>query len=567
MTNYGQHVNTRKTSQSEKASPNQKENSAGGYTFVVDEWDKLDRFLILGNEGGTYYATEKKLTIENALTVQSLIEKDGLRVVNRCVEISVSGRAPKNDQAIFVLAMCSASKEQVVRQAVYQAIPKVCRIGTHLFHFARDLEKFRGWSRGLRKAVAKWYTDRSIDSLATQVVKYQQRDGWSNRDMLRLSHPKSLNAEQNAIFGWVTAQAEKDLKKRTERRDNVINSDLPEFIKAFEEAQSSDNISNIISLIENYKLPREALQTQHLNNPDIWKALLPNMGITALIRNLGKMTSIGLIAPGSDASKLVVSKLSNTELLKKGRVHPMGILMALKTYSNNSGLKGNLTWESVSQVVDALDDAFYASFDFVKPTNKNIVIALDISESMSCQYVSGVPNFSAREASAAMAMVTARTEKNYTILGFSRGISVLNISPKQRLDNVIETISNLSFSSTDCALPMIWAKNKGIKTDAFIIYTDNETWSGGIHPHQALREYRNYSGINAKEIVVGMTATNFTIADPDDAGMMDIVGFDTAAPQIMANFIGGSELSDPDSMMKKWAKTDERGVLYSMFHI
>jgi 60 kDa SS-A/Ro ribonucleoprotein len=43
-------------------------------------------------------------------------------------------------------------------------------------------------------------------------------------------------------------------------------------------------------------------------------------------------------------------------------------------------------------------------------------------------------------------------------------------------------------------------------------------------------------GRRAKLVVVGMTATSFTIADPSDAGMLDVVGFDTAAPQVMADF-------------------------------
>ena len=40
-------------------------------------------------------------------------------------------------------------------------------------------------------------------------------------------------------------------------------------------------------------------------------------------------------------------------------------------------------------------------------------------------------------------------------------------------------------------------------------------------------------------IVVGMLANPFTIADPTDAGMMDVVGFDTAAPAVMADFARG----------------------------
>jgi 60 kDa SS-A/Ro ribonucleoprotein len=52
-----------------------------------------------------------------------------------------------------------------------------------------------------------------------------------------------------------------------------------------------------------------------------------------------------------------------------------------------------------------------------------------------------------------------------------------------------------------------------------------------------LKQYRQKSGINAKLIVVGMTATEFTIADPNDAGSLDLVGFDSAAPAIMSDFV------------------------------
>ena len=43
---------------------------------------------------------------------------------------------------------------------------------------------------------------------------------------------------------------------------------------------------------------------------------------------------------------------------------------------------------------------------------------------------------------------------------------------------------------TDCALPMIYAKQKKLKIDVFIVYTDSETWFGKIHPTEALKNYR-----------------------------------------------------------------------------
>ena len=84
---------------------------------------------------------------------------------------------------------------------------------------------------------------------------------------------------------------------------------------------------------------------------------------------------------------------------------------------------------------------------------------------------------------------------------------------------------------------MLWALEKGIKADAFVVYTDNETWYGDIHPAQALRRYREQTGIPAKLVVVGMVANQFTIADPQDAGMLDVVGFDTAVPNLITQFI------------------------------
>ena len=116
------------------------------------------------------------------------------------------------------------------------------------------------------------------------------------------------------------------------------------------------------------------------------------------------------------------------------------------------------------------------------------------------------------------------------------GITPLDISPRWRLDSVVKRIGGLPFAGTDCSLPMRWALNARVEVDVFCVYTDSETWAGPVHPAQALREYRERSGIPAKLVVVGMVSNGFSIADPDDAGMMDVVGFDTGTPAILADF-------------------------------
>jgi len=211
----------------------------------------------------------------------------------------------------------------------------------------------------------------------------------------------------------------------------------------------------------------------------------------------------------------------------------------------------------VPQLVDALDAAFYTAFENVKPTGKRFLIALDVSGSMTGGSVAGVPGLIPRDASAALALVTAATETRWETVGFfagkggyrggpsrfrglTDGITPLPISPRQRLDDAIRTVSDLPFGGTDCALPMLYALAYDREVDVFLILTDSETWAGGIHPAQALAEYRRASGIDARLVTVGMVSNGFSIADPNDPGQLDVVGFDTATPQLIADFARGA---------------------------
>ena len=198
---YRDMYQTRQTIQTEPVPGKpQVPNSAGGFVFAVDDWTRLDRFLILGSSAPTYYASAKKLTVENAEAVRRCIAADGGRVVERIVEISNEGRAASNDPALFALAMCAGLGDAITRAVALNALPHVARTGTHLFHFAEFVEGFRGWGRGLRRGIANWYNSKPSSQLAYQVVKYQQRDGWGHRDLLRLSHPKPASPEHKLVF-------------------------------------------------------------------------------------------------------------------------------------------------------------------------------------------------------------------------------------------------------------------------------------------------------------------------------------------------------------------------------
>lgn len=542
MFKFTKHFSTKSTPQSEPMpGTNQVPNSAGGYTWQLDDWARLDRFLVLGSEGGTFYVGERTLTQDNAACVARCIAADGVRTIDRIVAISDTGRAPKNDPAIFSLAMAAKLGDEATRRAAYAALPKVCRIGTHLMHFAEYAQGFGGWGRGMRRAIGAWFNDKPATELAFQLAKYQSRDGWSNRDLLRLAHPRAASPAHDRLFAWAV---------KGELPSGANDDPALELIVAMEELRKLDDVLAGAKLIREKKLPRECIPTEWLKFPEVWDALLPAMPMTALIRNLATMTRVGLLTQSSHATNAVVGQLRDAARLKKARVHPIAVLAALTTYKSGHGARGSGTWQPVAKIVDALDAAFYASFGNVEPSGKRMLLALDVSGSMGCGAVAGVPNLTPRVASAAMSLVTAATETDHAFVAFTAaasgyggkwgggesGISTLSISPRQRLDDVVSTIDKLPMGGTDCALPMVWAQTHRVDVDTFVIYTDNETWAGSVHPAQALRAYREARGIPAKLVVVGMTSTGFSIADPNDAGMLDVVGFDTSTPPVIADF-------------------------------
>jgi 60 kDa SS-A/Ro ribonucleoprotein len=85
---------------------------------------------------------------------------------------------------------------------------------------------------------------------------------------------------------------------------------------------------------------------------------------------------------------------------------------------------------------------------------------------------------------------------------------------------------------------MRWARENRVEVESFVVITDNEVNRGG-HVYRELDKYRQATGIPATLAVLGVSATDFTVADPNDGRMMDFVGFDSNAPRVLADFAAG----------------------------
>ena len=742
--------------------PDQIPNNAGGFVWQISDQEQVIRYLVIGSEGGNFYQTPQQVSSQCASCVLRMTRTpDNFKwLIDTIRDVSTSGRAAKQESALLALATAIVfAPTPADKTEALNAVNDCVRILTHMYMLIGYIKIFSkaghpslatastsvsnsnevavtgsGLGRGIRRVFGEYFYSRTGIEIANLMTKYQNREGWNIKDVLTLIHinPSKMKddggrlaidyvfkpkEEFAPILAAAVAKAKLEpswgggtpaLLSAIKEIHTIAERPLQPALSTSTSAQSE--LDRIIHLINTVGLCREQLPSQLFKHKKVWEALLFSKGangkgkgmpLTALIRNLGKLTTseIGIIAPFSTIPiqsltptvKHICDRITDAADIKRTRIHPYTILVAMMTYKKGHGDKGGLTWSHNIHILEALDKAFKLAFQNITPTGKRIKIALDVSGSMSAAFCTGTPVVNCAVASVAMMMMTLWTERrgvsspppatyyattvpesvvggrnplwkttqlpdgrtlyentktnecqftkptevsagggvapgaanraklaplggatpptiaqykatkkylgypdaqepatasrpppphfgystsynpppppyipylypvpnppsNVTICAFSDTLTDITKAvigymdattdpttglPTMTIDDALKLVE-LPFSATDCSLPMVQALQNKEQVDAFVIYTDNETYAGQIHPQVALEQYRAATGINAKLIVVGMTSNCLTIADPKDLNTLNLAGFDTATPRLINDFIGGS---------------------------
>lgn len=501
-------------------------NSSGSKVFETSDKMKLKRFLILGTTANRMYSTPQKDMNKYTATIKEMVNKNPLETIELIANVSNQGLAKNNDYALYALAVALSYGDNSAKYLVQQALPYVARTGTHLFHFVAFASEMRGWGRSLVNTLRAWYLTKDPESLAYNIVKYRSRDGWSHRDIFRKIHIRPQTSDMDAIMAWTTR--------------GKVSLNTPSIMKAYEVAKTA-RLKDLPDLIRAHKLTHEMIPPEHKNNVEVWKALLPDMKIQALLRNSNKLTQLGLLSNLTDTQNTYKRILLDETSLRNQRVHPFSVFASRAQYKTGRGNLGSSHWTPVDSVVSTMEEAFYKSFQFVEPTGKNIMLGIDVSGSMRMNKVLGMEYLNAATAAGLLAMTTIRSEANAYAYGFTAGLESFKDLHLRKSDTIEEVVKkcSLPFGPTQLDLPMRYALEKKLDVDAFVIYTDNEV-NAGYHPAQMLNKYRKeMNKPDAKMIVCAFALNNFSIADPQDPNQLDVVGVSTDSPSIISDFIAG----------------------------
>jgi len=560
-------------------------NRGGGYCFILPDKQRVERIIILGQANGYYVGIKQDATEAVQDIVKMIDAGKGDMVLSVVKDVYINSRAAKMDPLFMVLSILARSDKIEYRRGAFEIV-KSLRTLSHLYsflNFYKSSGSTKGWGRLPKKSINAWICKFTPRQFLYQVFKYLSRQGWTMRDILRCTHPhpKKLKLSQNMTLAlkYVVAKKEKRQeilkeivsgKKKDEKKEDGIADYLTAiWIMKSLQTEKKDFIGEIIKMIYDFRLPREMLPTWGLKHIPIWKALLLSrdgrvtMPMTALIRNLGVMSSKGVF-DNADIVSLVCQHLTNDVVIKRSRIHPATILLAWYTYKQGHGTKGSLSWSPILAIKASLEAAFYKSFGNVTPSGKRIFHCFDGSPSMRSP-MANLPGITSTDAVAMMGMLFARIEpadtQRFAVFSSAtssrsryhsghgiNGFKLITLTKHMTLEDAGAVTQIDDWAGTDpsviikYAIEMVrsgkWKKETA--PNVFILYTDNDI-NVGSHPVIPLREYRDVSGNpDAKLLDIATTCSRVSIADPQDAGMMDFCGFDKDLLKHVYNFIAGT---------------------------
>ena len=171
-----------------------------------------------------------------------------------------------------------------------------------------------------------------------------------------------------------------------------------------------------------------------------------------------------------------------------------------------------------------------------------MLVAVDSSGSMSGSWgwnqltLGGSPLGSPYEIGCAMAAILKRIEGgNVHVIEVDTQVHTSRITTR----TVIREIGlwRPSGGGTDLSLPFTHALKRKLVVDGFALFTDGETGAGRQHVSQALAAYRRKHNPGAWVVLASMVPVGHSIAEPADAGVLNIAGMDAALPMVTTEFI------------------------------
>lgn len=509
-------------------------NPEGFPSFKRSDEEAYLQVLLTNTLTGTYYAQESDLLKES---------------------LDLHARMAQHDPGFVARALVYARSEGLMRMQPIVGLAYLSKADHTLFHkvFSRviltpgDLTDFveiarggvtpGGMGRSIKTAINAWLNSMS----EYHAIKYAAGgQGYSLRDVLRVSHPVPVNPVQDAIFLWLT---DPEKWNQPERRALTPQIDAFEQIKQLDLGQPDQSAAR--ALIAGGRLPYEVVTG--LLKPDVetWVELMRQMPYLALLRHLNTLQRAGVLR-SEEHARYVAQRLTNAEALSKARILPFQLFMAHRAFNDEVPAE-RLVGEAL---VEAMDGAFVNLPDL----GGKVCIAPDVSGSMS-----GMTGKQSKvryiDIAGLFAGALLKASPSALVLPFENQVVKIKLSARDSLMTTAAALAKIGGGGTAVSAPVSYLLDHKVKVDTFIGVTDNIEWatdqSGRLGFLPTWHEYKTQVAPDAKAFLITIAPYRNAVAPQTEPDVHTIYGWNdtvlryiTLARQGLAGQVGAVRAID-----------------------
>lgn len=409
----------------------------------------------------------------------------------------------------FVLAACVRAPEGPLRDAARARVAELCGPrGDDVLRLARHLHELGGWGRGVRGAVGRWYVEATLEDLVNAGLRTTPVPGWTHRDVLRLTHPRTEDASRNAILGWLATPP------NTPPAPDVG----PPRLRAVRAAGLAARPDEVVDLLGAHALPPAVVPERLRADPAVRAALARFAPLASLAPEVGRWAQADLPPEVLDA----LSIRAEAEGAPESAPHLLSIAAALEGRAPEFAARARRGAQA------GLREAHHGGSTW---------LALDISGTMARRPARGDEGTTCAAAARALARVVGSgptdrvfgfTADGWTDAPDPRGraaglteLTECGLSSDAELDHTLE---RLRLGAVDPTLPLRRAAHVGAEVHSFVVVSTEFAPEDRARARAARAAYTAATGHPTRLALVGLGAASVSGGPDREADALSVSG-------------------------------------------
>lgn len=511
-------------------------NEAGGLAYALPPKAALAQVVMTGTLGNAFYA-DAELQLGTLLDLAAQVDPKYLAKT----AVFARARGYMKDTPAVLVALLTLRSPELARRAFERVIDN----GRMLRNFVQVLRSGALGRKSLgsapKRMVQRWLASRSPEQLLNDAVGQSP----SLADILKMVHPRPVDPEREALYGWLLGRA-------------VPVERLPTAVRAFEAfkvallAGETEVSLPRVNFQQLTALPLTQAHWVEIARRAPWQTLRMNLNTYARHGVFGEAPPGSLAAliaqakseaaePDGNIVAELAARLHDGEAIRRARVFPFQLVA---------------TWRALDTRVpemlrEALRQAMDIALENVPALPGHVYVLVDVSGSMGAPvtgYRRGASSqVSCRDAAALVASAILRRNPGAEVIAFDDRVWPLALDPQAGVAANTEVLARTGGGGTATSLPLTWLNGRKASGDLVVYVSDNQCWLDDRRQGatETMRQWEAFRARNPGARLVCVDLQPYASSQaPGRADILNIGGFSDAVFEVLTRFARGEHAGE-----------------------